>query len=184
MPSHRSAGSVHSQSVKHSEIRPIGARALKSAIDTLRPWLPQSRVLDLFAGLGRFGIATLKEEAGLVTFVEVNSKAAESLRRAIHRDRDRARVERSEVFAFLKKAKEDRELFDIVFADPPFPLWNESFAQMLSSSVLDVVNSESIFLVKHPARMLPSLATYGFAEWKTTRFGESKLIYLKSQKSL
>lgn len=162
------------------EVRPIGARALKSAIDTLRPWLEDSRILDLYAGHGRFGLATLKEGAREVLFVEKDPKTASALRSAIPRsNQDRVRIEKNDVFVFLAREKLSGQTFDIIFADPPFPVWNDAFSKRLAEEVQSLLGPNSIFLVKHPARMLPSLPTYGFTEWKTTQFGESTLIYLK-----
>ena len=37
------------------DVRPVSSLALKSGMDTLRPFLGEAHVLDLFAGLGRFG---------------------------------------------------------------------------------------------------------------------------------
>jgi 16S rRNA (guanine966-N2)-methyltransferase len=181
MLTHRSTRSVRAKPVKADGVRPIGARALKSAIDSLRPWLAESRVLDLFAGQGRFGLATLEEQVTEVIFVEKDSKTASELKKDADRlHKDRARVEVSDAFVFMGKARERGQHFDIIFADPPFPIWNDNFSKKLAGAVLPLLTPNSIFLVKHPARMLPSLPTYGFTELKRTQFGESMLIYLKS----
>lgn len=161
------------------ELRPIGARALKSAIDTLRPYLQNARVLDLFAGQGRFGIEALNEGAERVTFVEKHPGTAATLKAKVASHGEKAMVQRQEVMAFLGMS---RDLFDLVFADPPFPLWNETFSSALFSAVATQLAPNSIFLVKYPARMVPCVPVIGFREWKTTPFGESKLLYYRYDK--
>jgi 16S rRNA (guanine966-N2)-methyltransferase len=158
--------------------RPIGARALKSTLDTLRPWLNGSEVLDLFAGEGRFGIAALGEKACNVTFVEINPKTASSLSQQVSAP-DRFKIVCQDVFIFLEKTARSDQRFDIVFADPPFPFWNPEFSEKLYQSVSQVLNPGAIFLVKHPERVLPSLPSQGYSLWKSTRFGEATLIYFR-----
>jgi len=152
-------------------MRPIGARALKSAIDTLRPWLADARVLDLYAGQGRFGLSALEEGAREVTFVEKDAGMARELKKAGAKD-----VAAQDSLIFLDESKEE---FDIVFADPPFELWTPQFSTRLFASVAHRLASPAIFLVKHPSRVLPSLTFQGFLHWKTTPFGESQLIYFR-----
>lgn len=160
--------------------RPIGARALKSAIDSLRPWLPGAKVVDLFAGEGRFGVEALEEGAEHVSFVEKHSSVLKLLRPAVKRYGDRATVHAQDVFAFLEG---NQEKFDILFADPPFEMWNEEFSRALIQLVARSSVSRAIFLVKHPTRVLPSLAFREFTQEKSTPFGESQLIYFRYAES-
>jgi 16S rRNA (guanine966-N2)-methyltransferase len=160
------------------EVRPIGARALKSAIDTLRPRLFEASVLDLFAGQGRFGIAASEEGISSVTFVEKDRKTAAELKLAISAPRfpkePNAKVVCQDAAIFLEQTQEK---FDIVFADPPFPLWSETFEKSLLSAVTRVLKAGSIFLVKHPSRMLPCSEFSRLTLNKESEFGESRLLY-------
>lgn len=157
---------------ENAELRPIGARALKSAGDTLRPYLPGARVLDLFAGQGRFGKMALDEGAEWVTFVEKDAATARALRSGLPAH---AEVISQDVATFAAGGKH----YDIVFADPPFPLWQPGFQQQLGSSVMQWLSDESIFLVKGPSRVILSAAFPALSFWKETRFGESTLSYFR-----
>ncbi len=157
-------------------MRPIGARALKSAIDTLRPWLDEARVVDLFAGQGRFGIEALEEAASHVTFIEKNLSLAKSLAKTVERFGTKATVKNQDALDYLDSPGDP---FDILFADPPFALWTPEFSSKLIALAAKRSASAAIFLVKHPSRMLPSLAFQGFSHWKSTPFGESSLIYFR-----
>lgn len=157
-------------------MRPIGARALKSAIDTLRPWLTDATVLDLYAGQGRFGVSALEEGAACVTFVEKNPHLASDLRKATERDRERRQVFARDVMDFLGDGE---TTFDIIFADPPFAAWSATFAASLFRAVARRLAPGGFFLVKHPSRVVASVPAEGYKPWKSTAFGESQLLYFK-----
>ncbi len=161
-------------------LRPIGARALKSAIDTIRPWIEGAEVVDLFSGKGRLGLAALEEGAKSVIFVENNAATLKELSSSFKGDLSRVRFVKSDALRFLLTTASKDQRFDIVFADPPFPLWNEKFTLELQNAVLSVLRPNSIFLVKHPTRVVPSPPIPGLSAWKETLFGESRLLYFRS----
>jgi 16S rRNA (guanine966-N2)-methyltransferase len=157
-------------------LRPVGARPLKSASDTLRPYLAGAKVLDLFAGQGRFGKMALEEGAEYAVFVEKDPRTAANLKKELVFLGSQTKLLVAPVFPFLEKAS---ELFDVVFADPPFEDWKEGYAQTLFQCVSKVLNAGSIFLVKHPTRVVLSAPPPGFLLWKQSEFGESTLTYYR-----
>jgi len=161
-----------------NDVRPIGARALKSAIDTLRPRLFEASVLDLFAGQGRFGIAASQEGLSSVTFVEKDRKTASELKSALSVPSFpkgiSTKVICQDAAIFLEQTSEK---FDIIFADPPFPLWTQAFEKSLFIAVTRALKTGSIFLVKHPSRMLPCSELSELTLTKESEFGESRLLY-------
>jgi 16S rRNA (guanine966-N2)-methyltransferase len=176
----RASGSVTER--QDDSLRPIGARALKSARDTLRPDLDDAIVLDLFAGQGRFGTAALDEGARSAVFVEKNRATAADLSQSLKCYGDRARLFTTDAFDFLSTPPADATgLFSIVFADPPFSLWNAAFGDRLLGAVEKWLPRGGIFLVKHPSRMVAfetiQIAAHGMKVWKSVTFGESQLAY-------
>lgn len=161
----------------NSELRPVSARALKSAGDTLRPYLPGASVLDLFAGQGRFGQMALQEGADRVVFVEKDAATAEAIREQTKRHLPNAIVWTRDVFAFLDDPGAHH--YDLVFADPPFGEWKGDFADRLARQVARVMAPDSVFLVKNPRRVVLSGPLPGFAFWKQSEFGESALTYYR-----
>lgn len=164
-------------------MRPIGARLLKSAIDTIRPYLADSTVLDLFAGQGRFGFECLKEEASSVTFVEITKTMVAELKKEASSGRfknQKTTVLQCDAFKFLETTV---ETYDIVFADPPFDSWNPSFQNKFLSLLPKVLKEEAILLVKCPSQMIVSLESQGLSPIKETEIGESKLLYYRYGKT-
>ncbi|MCB0418029.1 MAG: RsmD family RNA methyltransferase [Bdellovibrionaceae bacterium] len=163
------------------DLRPITGRALRSVLDSLRPDLPERRVLDLYSGKGRFGFGALEEGAAHVDFVEKHPRVASELKKAAERWKDRSTVHVGDVLHWTAMLREQGKQFHVVFADPPFRLWDAEFAERLVSGVHALLMPEAIFLVRYPKRMVVSLPVYGLQKWKSSIFGESELLYLVKQ---
>ncbi|MCB0405273.1 MAG: RsmD family RNA methyltransferase [Bdellovibrionales bacterium] len=163
------------------DLRPITGRALRSVLDSLRPDLPERRVLDLYSGKGRFGFGALEEGAAHVDFVEKHPRVAADLRTSAQRWKDRCTVHVGDVLLWTGLLRDQGKQFDVVFADPPFRLWDADFAEKLMGGVQAVLRPEAIFLVSYAKRMVISLTVFGLQKWKTSIFGESELLYLVKQ---
>lgn len=163
---------------ENDSLRPVGARPLKSVGDTLRPYLHESVVLDIYAGLGRFGLMAAKEGAKEVTFIEKNPKTLE----AVKAEASRPTLKHCS-FHFHKRAAFDyldtagNMSFDLVFCDPPFEDWKNTFGDELLTRLAKVLKMRSILLVKHPERVVLSSPVPKLQLWKSTVFGESAFTY-------
>src|ERR671924_1087340 len=60
--------------------RPTADQVRIALMDTLMPWLPGARLLDLFAGAGGVGLEALSRGAAHATFVERDARAVVALR--------------------------------------------------------------------------------------------------------
>ncbi len=159
-------------------LRPLTSRHLKSIIDTLTPYSESAQVLDLFAGTGKFGIAMLIKGAKHVTFVETHfhtyKKLIEKLKNSINHT-----VYKMNAFDFLKRAHSRGKKFDIIFADPPYNLWDPFFTQKLFKAITQVINKGGIFLVKRPSKMVWIWKNSSYELWKTVVSGETTLNYYR-----
>ena len=105
--------------------------------------LEQASVLDLYSGIGSFGIECISRGVKLVTFIENNNKALTILKKNINN----LKIEKqSEVFSekttsFFNR-KKNIEKFDIIFLDPPF-------AENFFTNELEVIKSSIIYKKKH-----------------------------------
>ena len=86
----------------------------------VQPWLPDARVLDLFAGSGALGIEAVSRGAAHADLVE---SAAESLR-AIEQNvasvegTALVQVHRADAIRFVQTL--EPHAYDVAFADPPY----------------------------------------------------------------
>lgn len=83
--------------------------------------LIQSSVLDLYSGVGSFGIECISRGAKEVSFVEKNNETIEVLNNNLINLNIEAKstLYQKDTFAFLKNLKKD-DKYNMIFLDPPF----------------------------------------------------------------
>ena len=82
--------------------------------------LKKSKILDLYSGIGSFGIESISRNALSVTFVEQNKDMALIIKKNLINlsIQNKAKVVNDKIENFLNNFKIDK--FDIIFFDPPF----------------------------------------------------------------
>ena len=102
-------------------IRPTSSAVKKSLFDILKVF-DNKKVLDLFSGIGSLGIESLSRGAKQVVFVEKDRKVFKVLYENIHSIclDDDFLIIKQDVGIFLKNEK---NTYDIIFADPPYGLF-------------------------------------------------------------
>ncbi len=132
------AGGNPLASVPGTATRPTTDRvkeALFSRLESLAV-IDDARVLDLYAGSGSLGLESASRGARSVALVEFDAKASDVCQRNAgmvnqilgHR---RVSVHRSKVESYLERAG-DRDAWDLVFLDPPYPLDEEALTAVLT----------------------------------------------------
>ncbi len=105
-------------------LRPTSDRVREALFSILGNRLPDSRVLDLFAGTGAIGIEALSRGATHVTAVESQAESLKLLRHNVTECGMNALVtiQSRTVKQFLTRPELWTGPYDIVFADPPYDL--------------------------------------------------------------
>lgn len=116
--------------------RPATDYLREALFSSLGPLDPDANTLDLFAGTGAYGLEALSRGALKVTFVEKHSGTLRYLQNNLaavekslaHQARPRCTgiVER-DVFRWQPGAR-----FDLIIADPPYPLWESRGDDLLA----------------------------------------------------
>lgn len=99
-------------------IRPSPDRVRETLFNWLMQRISGARCLDLFAGSGALGLEALSRGAASVLFIDQERQVVDTLR--MHLETlcaDNGEVLQSDALAFLRAP---RQVFDIVFLDPPF----------------------------------------------------------------
>ena len=93
--------------------------------------LIKSKVLDLYSGIGSFGIECLSRGAQRVTFVEKDYVASNILKRNLIKVSavDRAFIHNENIELFLQN--NEKKKYDIFFLDPPFA--DKSFIEIIKT---------------------------------------------------
>jgi 16S rRNA (guanine(966)-N(2))-methyltransferase RsmD len=99
--------------------RPTSDR-VREAVFSILADVSGARVLDLFAGSGALAIEALSRGAASATLVDSGAPAVATIRRNLDTLGIEAEVVRQPVSGFLRRARTDARLYDLVFADPPY----------------------------------------------------------------
>lgn len=124
------AGKLKGSILHHPEnknIRPLKDRARESIFNLLIHSnkisfeFEKSRVLDLYAGTGSFGLECLSRFARHVSFVEKSNEAKELLENNVKKlkVKKNADIFFGDIFKLIKQ-KIIKSKFDLIFCDPPF----------------------------------------------------------------
>ncbi|CAH0527353.1 16S rRNA (guanine(966)-N(2))-methyltransferase RsmD [Vibrio hippocampi] len=101
-------------------LRPTTDRVKETLFNWLAQDIPQSKVLDLFAGSGGLGFESASRQADSVTMVELNSQAYQQLKSNIQLVKaDNIQAFNQDALTFLAQGPQS-EGFDVIFIDPPF----------------------------------------------------------------
>ncbi|OOP54875.1 MAG: 16S rRNA (guanine(966)-N(2))-methyltransferase RsmD [Candidatus Brocadia carolinensis] len=144
-----SAKGIHLSSVKGNTTRPIPDRIKGSLFNILADVIPDSQVIDLYAGTGAIGIEALSRGAKSCIFVENDRSAIQIIKKNLELTKLQAdaRVLPYDVFEIDPYLEKDNVVVDVIFASPPYPL--------LEKKIILGWSPGSIFLFLHQTHSPP-----------------------------
>lgn len=97
--------------------RPTMDRVKESLFGMIQNYIPNSKVLDLFAGTGALGLEAISNGAHTCYLIDNNIKAINTIKENSKTFTENLIVLNTDYKKFLK---ETNETFDIIFLDPPY----------------------------------------------------------------
>jgi 16S rRNA (guanine966-N2)-methyltransferase len=162
--------------------RPTADQVRIALMDTLTPWLPGARVLDLFAGAGGVGLEALSRGAPHATFVESEARAVAALEanvRALAVEA-RSRVLRLDVGRALALLAAEGTRFEVVFLDPPYAT-DQAARTLEALGRRGVLSPGAIVVAQHPTKRAPATEVGDLKAFRTRRFGETTLTFFRAE---
>ena len=131
--------------------RPTSDRVREALFSSLEAMmdLDGAKVLDLYAGSGALGFEALSRGAAHATFVESDKRAAEVLK-ANARELGFANTTIANRTAEAFTAAEG-DVYDVVFADPPYAVGDEELAKVLSG-LAGKLAADAVLIVERASR--------------------------------
>lgn len=176
-----SAGGRRLATPKGEATRPTSDRvreALFSAVESRCGTLAGLRFLDLYAGSGAVGLEARSRGAAVVTLVEQDRRTADLVRRNA---RDLGLAEGTHVLtgSVLTVLQHPPEAaYDVVFADPPYPLPNADVEAVLAALAGHGWLADDALVVVERATRGPAYSwPPGLAGDRDRRYGETLLRY-------
>jgi 16S rRNA (guanine966-N2)-methyltransferase len=154
-------------------LRPTPDRVRETLFNWLGQDLTGTGCLDLYAGSGALGFEAASRGARHVVLVERDREIVRSLQanaQALQVATGSVEVVRADALEFLSQ---DRRIYDVVFVDPPYALWekSEGIAATLLSKLANHLKPEARVYLESPALLeLPS-------GWQTVRQGRAGAVH-------
>jgi len=135
---------------KGQKIRPTTSRVKKSIFDRLGD-ISGLRILDIFAGSGGLGIESLSRGASHVTFIEKDPGVFKILHQNISTCGfvDRAKLVCSHYEEAVKRMAGNKEVFDLIFIDPPYSLYKELKVEHFITLASSVLSEDGMMVIEH-----------------------------------
>lgn len=138
---------------KSMPLRPTPDAMRERVFAVLRDHVQDARFLDLYAGTASVGLEALSRGARTAVFVERHRAAARLAREncsSLGLDQTRARVLVCPALSALRDLVRQGEVFDLVWADPPFENWQEGLEALTTAFSCDLLASGAIACLECP----------------------------------
>ena len=136
--------------------------------------IKNSVILDLFAGVGSFGIECLSNEAKYVTFVENYNGVLPILKKNLSNlklDKKYEIIEQN-IFTGLKLAKSN---YDIIFLDPPYK--DKNISELIDKIFkINLLNKNGI-IITHRSKNMKEEYSKNFRILEEKTYGISKILF-------
>ncbi len=138
--------------------------------------IEKSNILDLFSGVGSFGLECLSRGSLSVTFVENYSNTLDLLKKNIINNNLKKKSKIIEKNIFRNKTLENiKEKFDIIFIDPPYK--EQKFPELLEKIIdLNLLEKNGFFII-HRHKKNEEKYTKKFNVIIKKNYGISKIIF-------
>ena len=106
---------------KGMDTRPTQAKVKESLFSIIQLYVPDARVLDLFAGSGSLALEAVSRGASFAVMVDMDREAQNCIRRNVEKLRfeERTQLLRTDWKQAVSQLR-GTEPFDLVFLDPPY----------------------------------------------------------------
>ncbi len=177
-------GSLKGQSidyVKNFNTRPLRDSVKESVFNIIKHSnlikinLEKSSILDLYSGIGSFGIECISRGAKNVTFVEKNKDAFDILKKNLINLSVLKKTKLFNNFAEDILAKLEKIKYNIFFLDPPFK--DKSFYKNLDFIKKNKMYKKKNIIILHRERKSKESYDNYFNITKTKKYGRSKIIF-------
>ncbi len=153
-------------------VRPTTDKVRSAIFSRLIHVVPQSEVLDLFAGSGSLGIEAMSRGATHATFVEQDKKAIQCLKKNLIQTKleNHSTTINHSVENGIKQLATRRKSYDIIFADPPYykkasdTNWSHD---LLESETLSQIAAANSYFILEEQNNTPQLDKIKY--WKLIR---------------
>ncbi len=142
--------------VPHDDVRPTSERARQAFFNIAGPRLQDARFLDLFAGSGIFSFEAVSRGAKESVAIDLSRKHTVAIEKAARTLEAPVRTVTADALAGIKRL--GGEVFDVVYADPPYAYAQYDELLMTIDQHLTLAD-EALVAIEHRRRTEPFAAS-------------------------
>jgi 16S rRNA (guanine966-N2)-methyltransferase len=176
---------VQLRSTESPKVRPTARRIRETLFKVLNRRVKFARFLDLCAGCGAVGVEAISRGALLSTFVERSAKMCSFIKQNLDTceicPTGHGEIVQLECLPFIKRMKQRKRCWDIIFFDPPYDANYDEVIELISRGAC-IKAQGGILVIEHPAEMFfPQ--TIGFlTRRKVVKEGDTALTFYECWK--
>ena len=160
--------------------RPTTDKVKEALFSILQMRLPDAAFLDLFAGSGQMGIEAVSRGAEKAILVDESSTSAAAILTNLTKTKmsGEIRFVKKDVFRALRELGEAKEIFDIIFMDPPY-VSALAFCMKAAEEIClyRLLKPGGLFIVEHAASDLPSENVINLTLYRRCKYGATMLTF-------
>lgn len=166
-------------SPKNINIRPTSDRVREAIFNIIMPYLPDARVLDLFAGTGALGLEALSRGAAQAVFVDENLEAIRLILENVKicGVQDRAEIIHGQVDRVIRRFTRQGQMitrFQVVFLDPPY---GKGYVERTINSLTHLTSDTGLVVAEHHAKDSLPLQLGDWALSRERKYGDTKVSF-------
>lgn len=133
--------------------RPTKDRVREAVFSMIAGRICNSRVLDLFAGSGAYGLEALSRGAASCVFVDNDMECEGVMSENIEKLKisEKAKVMRKDAGKYIEELGKNGEKFDIIFIDPPYSL-GASRNILIMIERYDILSDSGLLIAEHSSK--------------------------------
>lgn len=169
------------KSVSGLETRPVTDQIKESIFNILQFEITNTRVLDLFAGVGNFGLEALSRGAKSAIFVDLRKECIEALHENISMLKfgNQSEIIQGDVINSIHRlGKESRE-FDLIFVDPPYSK-NFEIPVLQTLSQNKLLTTQGILVMRYHKKTSLDEKEISFTCIRKERYGDTMVAFFKT----
>ena len=168
--------------IKDKEIRPTKDIVREAIFDSLRGWIVNKKVIEMFAGSGILGIEAISHGAKKVIFIEKDKRGIKVIKE---------NIENLGIEKYCEIIKGDCEYeiekianlkYDLIISDPPYDFPISKLERIMEKIIkLNILRKKGIMVIEHEMKKeIPVVE--GYQVIKSKKYGRTKLTYLRRVK--
>ena len=164
-----------------NRVRPTTDKVKEAVFSMISAYLPDSVVVDLFAGTGNLGLEAISRGAKRAYFIDRDRASIAMVRENVKycKVEDRSVIIWSDYVAGLKKINDK---VDVIFLDPPYVAgFIDKCLEAVAES--DILLEDGIIVAEHSAKDEVTETAGGFVKVKSKRYGSINITVYEKQEA-